>query len=402
MTLVMLMFAVTPFVFGQASGSTGVSITPEDIVPRIWSCADRLIVDDNVNPGRSTTAGDLSDRVNNYAFEGEQIEWTVLVMNENGVGEIDSVEGTVTATQGINGIPEVGCLEVVGVPASLGGGPNIPASCNAQIDGNSLTGTALDTTTQRFYTCTLTVETAADHTMENYMTVEVTSGTDSAIVVENEFWYLNPVVGLTITGGSDGGGLLTFTGVRPGAVAYSDTVIVENSAATGSGVLLDMFVSGTDFTDPASSGALCPTSNVLKLGNNFAENEAGTEATGEIADLDDVCSIDHSSAGTGDHFCYYASSGSYSTENDIRADAEGYVPIVYGSSFDPTFYNDAEIIGGDSTIPSTLTSYGSVNYYSGNVLSPGAEIAMTFKLGLPSPCVGDFSEGDIYFWGEVI
>jgi hypothetical protein len=39
---------------------------------------------------------------------------------------------------------------------------------------------------------------------------------------------------------------------------------------------------------------------------------------------------------------------------------------------------------------------------AGNTLTPGAEMALIFKLDMPEPCVGDFSEGSIYFWGEAI
>ena len=395
MTFVMLMFAVTPFVLGQASGSTGVVITPIDEGPSIWSCADRVIVDDPTNPGRSTTLGDLSERVNNYAFEGEQIEWTVLVMDESGIAQVDTVEGTLGSTQGTGNAVEVACTEKLGFDPDADS--TVGDSCNAILHGNSLSATTFDATTMRYYDCVLTVETAVSHAGENFLTVEATSGANSAIVAENEFWFLNPTVGLTVTGGD-----LTFSSVVPGTVSYSNTLVVENDAEDDSGVLMDMFVSGTDFFDGTSVGAVCPTSNTLGLGNNFAEAGDADEATGLVVDLDDVCSLDLTSAGTGDHFCYYASSGSYSTEDDIRADAEGYVPVVYGTSFDPSFYNDAEIIGGNASIASTLTSIGGVDYYSGNVLSPGAEIAMTFKLGLPEPCVGTYDDGDIYFWGEAI
>ena len=79
---------------------------------------------------------------------------------------------------------------------------------------------------------------------------------------------------------------------------------------------------------------------------------------------------------------------------DPRNDAEGYVPIVYGDDFDTDFYNDAEV----------MQPVGPYNpgYQPGNILTPGAEIAMTFKLGLPEPCVGDFTDGSIFFWGEAI
>jgi len=92
--------------------------------------------------------------------------------------------------------------------------------------------------------------------------------------------------------------------------------------------------------------------------------------------------------------CYYATNGAYSTETDPRADAEGYVPIVYGDSFDTDFYNDAEVM-------QPLGPYNP-GYQPGNILTPGAEIAVTFKLGLPEPCTGDFTDGSIYFWAEAI
>jgi len=85
---------------------------------------------------------------------------------------------------------------------------------------------------------------------------------------ENEYWFFNPVIALDIEGdmtfhGDDGK-----EGVRPGSDAYSDTILVGNDADKGSGVLLDMFISGTDFYDSQSSGARCPTTNQLSLDNS--------------------------------------------------------------------------------------------------------------------------------------
>jgi len=123
----------------------------------------------------------------------------------------------------------------------------------------------------------------------------------------------------------------------------------------------------------------------------------------DIAEVyeDGVCNID-TTADNADHLCYYATSGAYSTANDPRNDAEGYVSIKYGDAFTKDFYNDAEIVASNVTASGDLISYGGVDYFTGNVLTPGSEIAITFKLGLPEPCYGDFSDGDIYFWGEAI
>ena len=60
-------------------------------------------------------------------------------------------------------------------------------------------------------------------------------------------------------------GDLAFDNVRPGTDSYSDTILVGNDADEGSGVLLDMFITGTDFYDSSSSGTRCPTTNQLSL-----------------------------------------------------------------------------------------------------------------------------------------
>ncbi|HLC95838.1 MAG TPA: hypothetical protein VJH97_00770, partial [Candidatus Nanoarchaeia archaeon] len=96
-----------------------------------------------------------------------------------------------------------------------------------------------------------------------------------------------------------------------------------------------------------------------------------------------------------DHLCYYAANG-YTTRGNPLADAEGFRPIVYGDAFTRNFYNDAEIISNDDLV------INNIEYDAGNVLSPGADISIVFKLGVPEPCVGDFSDGDIYFWGEAV
>jgi hypothetical protein len=121
-----------------------------------------------------------------------------------------------------------------------------------------------------------------------------------------------------------------------------------------------MFISGTDFYDSASSGAMCPTTNQLALEN----------------------------------FRYYAVNGAYNTYMDDRSDQEGYVGINYGIGFNnpDEFYDAYEILQTNKQGP----------YYPANILAPGAEMAVTFKLDLPEPCNGDFDTGSIYFWGEAI
>ena len=256
------------------------------------------------------------------------------------------------------------------------GGGEIQDSCNARIGQEKLTD--FDPQTMAYYQCVFTVETPSSMYGEYWVTIESEdySGLYNHID-EVEYWFFNPTIAIGVDGDVD------FGIVRPGTIAYSDGVLVGNDADEGSGVLMDMFISGTDFYDPSSSGSRCVITNRLKLGDNYAASGAGRG--------NNDCEIGFGDAD--DHLCYYSSKGAYGTQSDPRKDSEGYVGIVYGDTFSRDFYNDAEIIqGGLMAGP----------YYLGNILAPGAEVALTFKLGLPEPCVGDFTDGDIFFWGEAI
>ena len=346
----LLLILLSSIVLAESAGS---QLTPiidtEDFAPRIWLCKTRAVLDDFTEPGRiSNGSFFLKERVNNYAFEGEQIVLWTLVMDKNGIENVKDVHAILTNSQGAASI-EANCYNNGFTPTT------IYPSCNARIDEENLI--EFDPDTMAFFDCIFTVETPTSMYGEYFFTIEAEDFdglTDT--LDENEYWFLNPVVALTINGD------LTFENVRPGTDAYSSTVLVGNDADAESGVLLDMFISGTDFYDSSSSGARCTNSNVLRLAN----------------------------------FRYFAANGAYSTIQDSRRDAEGYVNIEYGTGFnDPNaFYNNAEIVQTSQQLFSA--------YYIGNLLFPGSEMAITFKLNLPEPCTGDFDTGSIYFWGEAV
>jgi hypothetical protein len=343
---------------------TGVGITPdietEDFEPLVWQCNERVVTEDNVETGRITGPGtEINERTGNYLYEGEMVEWVVLVMDKNGVDKVSDVFITAGPTQGIGNDIEANCIPDPGFSGI------IEESCNARILEEDLTGEQIDSLTQRYYRCKFTAE--RDMYDEHFVTIEAMDIDGlSGVMAENEFWFLNPIIALNIDGD------MFFENVRPGTQTYSETILVENDADLGSGVLLDMFISGTDFFDSSSSGAACPTSNVLALTS----------------------------------FDYFASQGAYSTQGDGRSDAEGYVPINYGDNF-----NDAPGGGGDwyGAFNGDPTGYEIIQsaplpggYFPGNVLAPGSELAVTFRLSLPEPCNGDFDSGEILFWGEAI
>jgi hypothetical protein len=351
-----LVLAVIPSVLATHVGTgIGVNIVTEDFAPLVWMCDNRVVYDDEVQPG--TTPGEkLVEREQNYAFEGESIKWKVLVMDKNGVEKIEDVFATIGDVQGEGNDIEVNCQEI--------GLDKILDSCNARILEEKIDG--FDNDVMQYYECTLTVETQESMYGEYWITVEAVDLDDlSGTMDENEYWFLNPNIALSVVGD------LVFEDVRPGTTSYSDTLLVGNDADDGSGVRLEMFISGTDFYDSSSSGAMCPTSNVLKLNSG------------------------NTIAGPQDGILYFATNGFYSTQNvggagPFVVDAEGYHTIPYGDQITKS----KEIIGTEW--------YGMGTVQTGNILTPGSEMALTFKLQLPEPCNGDFDTGSIYFWGEAI
>ena len=342
-----MLFSILPAVFATSVGSgVGVNIQTEDFPPLVWMCDHRIVLDDNTEPGRVSDGGErLIERINNYAFEGESVSWRVLVMDKNGKEKIQDVFATIGGSQGEGNDIEANCVR-----SSYTGWDD---SCNARIGEERLTG--FDSSTMAYYDCQLTVETPESMYGEYWVTVEAIDLDGlSGTMDENEYWFFNPVVAISVDGE------LSFENVRPGTETYSDTILVGNDADDGSGVMLDMFISGTDFYDSSSSGAMCPTTNQLAL----------------------------------DNFAYYGVNGAYSTKGLAGSDAEGYRGIEYGIGFnDPNpFYDNNEIIPARPQGP----------YYVANLLAPGAEMALTFRLDLPEPCNGDFDSGQIFFWGEAI
>jgi hypothetical protein len=444
MMALVLVLSVLPALVVATDVGSGITpvIETEDFEPRVWLCDDRVVLDDNVEPGRlcaiNPNNGDpmdpnydtpsqygkefcewdqdvssyevegvyLHERLGNYAFEGEQIVWDVVVFDKNGIEKIQDVFATVGTSQGSGNDIEVNCIldEVIQDPNNNQRGSNsisehnsdsygdgqVWEECNARI-GEEYLKEFKDNTAAK-YKCIFTVETPDSMYGEHWLTVEAVDLDGlSGTMDENEYWFLNPTIALTIDGA------LEFENVRPGSSAYSNTLLVGNDADDGSGVLLDMFISGTDFYDSSSSGAKCPLTNQLKLGDGKSDCQVcrydfdGTDSCDEGEDFSDA-------------FCYFASNGAYSSQNDLRNDGvEDYVGINYGIGFNnPNPFYGA--FNGDATgyeiIQSPNTLFGS--YFAGNVLTPGGEMAITFRLNLPEPCNGDFDTGSIYFWGEAI
>lgn len=344
-----LMLMAVPMAFAYVTGPMpiGIELSTEPFVPSIWGCDHWVMTDDPLETGRISNAGDpLVERMQSYIFTGEQLTWRVLVLDKNGIEKVNAPDGTV------GGLQEVNCrLDHV-----LTAEETIGSTCNARL-GEEVFIHPPAANTMAYYTCTVTAEPNMHGNKQ--VTIHVTDIVGgNASLAEGITYFFNPAISLTVDGEIDFG-----ANVRPGTTVYSPSVVVRSNSEGG--VLLDMFIAGTDFYDPTTSGALCSANtNKLALGA----------------------------------FRYYATNGAYSTQVDPRKDTEGYVPLNYcigaECAFSRSFYDHAEII---------QTPNAKVGpYYLGNELANGAGISMTFKLNLPVPCNGNFNSGGFYLMGEAI
>ncbi|MFC1769222.1 hypothetical protein ACFLZX_05655, partial [Nanoarchaeota archaeon] len=147
------------------------NVTPTNSPPMICMDPDSRLFD---------AGGPLAvPRVNNYAFEGESIEWDVLVREPDGIIDIREVGVTVGPTQGVGQPIEVNCFVAPVQPAGVIGW------CN---DGTG--SVTYNAATDVLYTCILAVETSNSMHGQYWVQAEVTdqSGQQDAMD-EAEYWF---------------------------------------------------------------------------------------------------------------------------------------------------------------------------------------------------------------------
>lgn len=343
--------------------------TPE--YPQIVKCGNTTYLDDNTEPGRVSMGGEplveredyyiLADGENTstrYMFEGEQIHWNALVVERNGISKIDEVYVTIGSTKGPGNDVEVNCRHLSEEAINFD-------SCNVnQLNGNY---TSFDSNIMKYYDCTFTVETS-DSMYGQYWIVPEVMDVDGQrrVINESELFYLNPVISISIND------TVRFNNLTIGKTSYSNEIEVKNNADAGSGVKLDMFISGTNFY----------TTNGADVGCSPEENRLNLS-----------------------FFRYYAENGIYSTTNDLEIgrigglarekDSEGYVNMDYGFGFNNpnVFYDGFEMIQDGQN--------GA--YYDGNEIGIGESVKIKFKLNVPADiCSSTFDAGEIYLWAEAI
>jgi len=345
--------------------------------PYLFSCGNKVFLDDQTEPGRTGEifgggglGEKLIERMYPSLFEGEVIIWDVLVMDLDGINDIilynndhgyhkDSVYATVGKDKGFGNQIEVNCLrgddldEYVNYDLDY-----TPEDCNAKIGDHEIE--KFDSEFMRFYRCFFTVETPDSMYGENWITVEAEDKLGNIGKVNEDIkYFLNPTIAISVSDSED-----IFDDLEPGEISYSDSIYIENKADIGSGVLMDLFISGTDFYDTENESSFCPKEDKLSL----------------------------------DRFSYFAKNGDYDTKDLAGSDNMGYRSIEYGIGFsnpDP-FYDTFELIPkGRMDSPLDM-------YFNGNIIGPDDEVEIKLKLDIPEFCKGNFDSGNLYIWGEAI
>ena len=295
--------------------------------------------------------GDVPLRTDRYSFTGEQIQWKVLAWDKNGVPEklTNVFVGLVGELNTSNIEYETSC-QYLGPIDEL-------QTLNSQgySDVKELTSTEPllygDAETMGEYLCTINVNSNCHgKKYVNLRAIDLDNNVNNLLSTES--WFCNPSLDITISGN------INFGELSPGQQGYS-TFSIQNSAEAGSGVQVVLAVSGTDFYDPSSSGAMCSTSNKLNL--------QGEDGTGIF--------------NTG--FWYSASMGSNHVENKR---------IPYGN----------QILQADPIFSSGEGKVANWNMNEVILMSPGSEATMTLNLGIPNPCNGEFTDGDIYLYSWAV
>lgn len=338
---------------------TGTSITPiyteQKFEPLVFLRAPggRVLFDD---PYGLYANGNIETRPNNYAFTGEQVQWKVLVWDKNGVPEkiFDVFAGWVDQTNGpLDPEMQMNCQQTTGCYEG-----QLLSDCgysNVRRPGDQEDQQYFREATMGEYLCTLTVEPSC-HGQKWFGVKAIDQDFLNGTMQEAESWFCNPELDLYVSGDLDFG---TLGPGEQGATTFS----VENAAEAGSGVQAVIAISGTDFYDPASSGALCPTSNLLALqgdGNSFTYG-----------------------------FWYTAVKGAMTTYGPKR--------IPYGAVI-----NEADPIFSGATSAQQWRKWTGSPTLLDQALSPGSEISMTLHLGIPQPCNGAFTDGHIYLYSWAI
>ena len=367
-----LVLSMLPVVFAEeAEIGEGADIdVTEDCVPpiiytdptaRVWNPNDQTIYTATAYgipiPNVYGILGYSVPSRQNYAFTGETLTYIVAVYDEDGEEDIDEVTLLVDGD-------EVGSCAQLTEPIAPDAYINDHFNIPYDVDDEEYTFGVTDDLFN-FYACTLIVQSGWTDQLE--VSVRATDGdldvcAGSATTVESAWTDLinfNPELALALTGGP-----IEFGSVEPGSEAVSNTVYLENTAEEGSGVVMDMYIAADDyFTDPDTPTAICPTGNGIIYSN----------------------------------FRYYATKGS------LNSGLNNNVFPVLGETLPSCVADLDEFTPLPSDSGDIQDMCHIINWFpGGSLLTQGSEMSLTFKLSVPDPCEGHFTDGQFRFVGRVV
>lgn len=277
----------------------------------------------------------------NYAFTGETLKYFIVIEESSGANDIDDVYVRV-------GADRVGrCLEVdefQDISAFIG-----PNGKLESYDSNKM----------KSYICTFIIQNGWTGQTRTRFEVDACNGANTVISQEADVVFMNPSLGVAVTGAVD------FGQVVPGTTSLSNSVYIRNAAQGGSGVMMDMYVSSADyFTDPSNEDAICGQGNGIKYDNFYYYATKGSMNSGANNNL-------------------YPGLG----ESALGLCQAGQDEFTQMPSHSGEISDMCRIINHDE--------YGSL-------LAQGSEMSMTFKLEVPEPCQGSFTDGEFYLVGRVV
>jgi hypothetical protein len=395
--VVLLMFSVLPLVFAEAEEDTGdIEVTVgndnapvifNDPTDRSWNPNDQTVktadlYGDELENAFCDSYFDLDVR-GNYLFTGETVSYYVGIYDEDGEDDIDDV--TITK----EGVGVGSCTQIAETACKANAAFANDAWVNAHF---SITGTEdvpeYDSTGGdanddlfAFYRCLLVVDKDWREAMD--IGVKVTDRSTPAnmdsIELDDDL-VMNPKLGVDLRGTIDFGSL------EEGSSKVSNVVSLDNVCGSEdigcNAVVMDMYIAASDyFTDPSDPTAICGVANGIP---HCAFKYLATKGSLDSGDNDNAFS-GLGLSGT-PSFLVPGCVDLGLTTKDIDCDAEN------------DEFTRVPSHSGDIEDMCRIINHREESSF----LIQGDSMSMKFKLEVPTPCEGSFTNGNFNFVGRVV
>jgi len=339
------------------NSTNNVPVVYTDATQRSWYPNDQTFKTANVygTAGVNVYGDDFYDLGirGDYVFAGETVTNYVIVEDKDGASDIDSVILTK------DNIGMGSCSEIAEANLIAGGAVDLNVVALGYADWAAYAlakfGVTWDTDTMNVYRCKMVVQNAWTGVPE--INVKATDRAGATAIGRTDRLTMNPALKIDLNG------QINFGSANAGDTVTSNTVYLENVGTEG--VVMDMYIASDDyFTDPNNAAAICGLANGIPF----------------------------------DAFSYYATKGSVDSGSNDNA-------------FPGLSTQVAPICAANADEYTTLTSHSEhvedmcriINHRStASFLTQGQSMSMTFRLTVPTPCKGSFSDGEFHMVGRVV